>query len=98
MQVFASRYTYQTLATTLTVLDGLPVRVFGIMLSNAVASAQTVTLVDAAGTTFGRFFLAADTGFIYFNTPFLADKGITVVAASPSASITATVFHSQASS
>lgn len=97
MQVFASRYTYQTLGTTLTVLSGLPVRVFGIIFHNAVASAQLVYLKEADGTTFATISLAQDTSF-YFNTAFLADKGLTVVAATPSADISATVFHSQASS
>lgn len=97
MQVFASRYTVGTLATTLTILDGLPVKVFGVVIANAVAGAVNVSLKDAAGTTIATFTLAQDTSF-YFNTPFLADKGLTVVAAAPSASITATVFHSQASS
>lgn len=97
MQVFASRYTYQTLATTLTVLNGLPVRVFGVVIANTVASTQIVYLKEADGTTFATFYIAQDTSF-YFDTHFLADKGLTVVAASPNANIAATVFHSQASS
>jgi hypothetical protein len=97
MQVFASRYTYQTLGTTLTVLSGVPVKVFGVVIHNAVAAASIVYLKDADGNIFAKFSLAQDTSF-YFNTPFLADKGLTVVADTPSASIAATVFHSQASS
>lgn len=97
MQVFASRYTTQTLATTLTVLSGLPVKVFGVVIQNAVAGASLVYLRDAAGGAIATFSLAQDTSF-YFNTPFLADKGLTVVAGTPSANISATVFHSQASS
>jgi len=97
MQVFASRYTTGTLGTTLTILNGLPVRVFGVVIGNAVAGAVTVSLKEADGTVIASFTLVQDSSF-YFNTPFLADKGLTITAGSPSASIRVTVFHSQASS
>jgi len=97
MLLIASRVSFSTLAATVTIANGLPITVYGMIITNATASADLITLTNAAGTTIGAFSLLATTSIV-LNVPFAADGGLKISAGTPSASTAVTVFHSQSSS
>lgn len=90
---FASRRTSRDLVTgalTLTVANGEPIQVCGIVFDNNTGSAIRVNINDAAGTKIFSVNVPACESF-EVRTKWLADTGIQVV--SECTGIFATVFH-----
>lgn len=93
IQSFASRRTSQNLVTgalTLTVVNGEPVQVCGIVFDNNTGSAIQVTINNADGTKVSSVNVPACESF-EIQTHWLADAGLQLVA--ECGGIYVTVFH-----
>ncbi len=93
IHAFASRQSSQNLITgalTLTVANGEPVQVCGIVFDNNTGSAIRVNINDATGTKISSVNVPACESF-EVQTHWLADAGVQLVA--ENAGIYVTVFH-----
>jgi len=89
---FASNFTHNDLNAT-RIITANSVHVYGFILSNADASARTVTLQDSAGTAYAVIFMPPTSNF-RSDVPFLAAAGLTILSSVTDTDVKFTVFHS----
>lgn len=91
---FASKVTHGTLAATVQADSGDPVLVWGFTLTS-ITGDHRVIVEDADGNDLGQYTLDFDAQpDVVVDIPFVADNGIQVRAATPSANALVTIFHS----